>query len=80
MARKGCTAGQLTLAWLLTRGESVFPIPGTKKVKYLEETVGALKLELSTDDERELREVIDGADVAGSRGITVNEFADTPEL
>ncbi|PVH71527.1 Aldo/keto reductase [Cadophora sp. DSE1049] len=37
---KGCTTGQLTLAWLLAQGNDVFPIPGTKKIKYLEENLG----------------------------------------
>ena len=39
---KGCTPGQLALAWVLAQGEDVAPIPGTKRVKYLEENVGAL--------------------------------------
>ncbi len=44
-AEKGCTPSQLALAWVLTRGEHVFPIPGTKRVRFLEENVGALGCE-----------------------------------
>lgn len=47
---KGCTPGQLALAWVLAQGDDVSPIPGTKRVAYLEENVGALEIELSYDD------------------------------
>jgi len=45
--KKGCTTPQLALAWVLAQGDHVFPIPGTKRVKYLEENVGALEISLS---------------------------------
>jgi aryl-alcohol dehydrogenase-like predicted oxidoreductase len=48
--RHGATPGQLALAWLLARGEDVVPIPGTKRLAYLEENLGALALRLSADD------------------------------
>ena len=38
---KGCTPGQLALAWVLAQGDDVVPIPGTKRVAYLEENVGS---------------------------------------
>ena len=47
---KGCTASQLALAWVLAQGDDVIPIPGTKKVQYLEENVAAADLALSQDD------------------------------
>jgi aryl-alcohol dehydrogenase-like predicted oxidoreductase len=47
---KRCTASQIALAWLLNRGEDIVPIPGTKRVKYLEENVGALDVTLSDAD------------------------------
>jgi aryl-alcohol dehydrogenase-like predicted oxidoreductase len=51
MARaKGCTPPQLALAWLLAQGEDLVPIPGTKRVRYLEENVGALDVQLSRAD------------------------------
>ena len=47
---KGCTPGQLALAWVLAQGEDVVPIPGTKRVAYLEENLAAISIELSTDE------------------------------
>jgi aryl-alcohol dehydrogenase-like predicted oxidoreductase len=47
---KGCTAGQLALAWVHAQGEDVFPIPGTKRRTYLEENIAAFDVTLSTDD------------------------------
>ena len=47
---KGCTPGQLALAWVLAQGRDVVPIPGTKRRKYLEENVAAADVELSADD------------------------------
>jgi aryl-alcohol dehydrogenase-like predicted oxidoreductase len=49
-AEKGCTPGQLALAWVLARGEDVVPIPGTKRRKYLEENLAAADVELSHED------------------------------
>ena len=48
--QKQCTPSQLALAWLLARGNDIVPIPGTKRVRYLEENVGALDVTLSADD------------------------------
>ena len=47
---KGCTPGQLALAWVLAQGEDVVPIPGTKRRPYLEENLAAADVALSTDD------------------------------
>jgi aryl-alcohol dehydrogenase-like predicted oxidoreductase len=47
---KGCTPGQLALAWVLARGKDVVPIPGTKRRTYLEENLGATDIELTADD------------------------------
>jgi aryl-alcohol dehydrogenase-like predicted oxidoreductase len=47
---KGCTPGQLALAWVLAQGEDIVPIPGTKRRAYLEENLGAADVELSADD------------------------------
>ena len=47
---KGATAGQVALAWVLAQGDDVVPIPGTKRVKYLEENVASAGLELTEDD------------------------------
>jgi len=47
---KSCTPGQLALAWVLAQGDDVVPIPGTKRVKYLEENLGAVGVSLSAQD------------------------------
>jgi aryl-alcohol dehydrogenase-like predicted oxidoreductase len=47
---KGCTPAQLALAWVLSQGEDMIPIPGTKKRKYLEENAGAVNVQLSAAD------------------------------
>ena len=62
---KECTPSQLALAWLLAQGDDVVPIPGTKRVRYLEENVGALQVTLGADDLRQLDAV--SAAVAGPR-------------
>jgi aryl-alcohol dehydrogenase-like predicted oxidoreductase len=49
-AEHGATPGQVALAWLLAQGADVVPIPGTKRVRYLEENVGASAVALSADD------------------------------
>ena len=43
-AEKNCTPSQLALAWVMAQGEHIFPIPGTKRIKYLEENIGALNI------------------------------------
>ena len=48
--RKGCTPGQLAIAWTMARGEDIVPIPGTKKLRYLEENLGSGEVELTEDD------------------------------
>ncbi len=49
-AARGCTPGQVALAWLHAQGDDVVPIPGTKRRRYLEENVGALDVTLAPDD------------------------------
>ncbi|KAL8949881.1 MAG: hypothetical protein Q9222_004038 [Ikaeria aurantiellina] len=81
--RKGVTTGQLSLAWLLAQGEDVIPIPGTKKVKYLEENVRSLEVRLSESEVKEIREAVEGAEVHGIRypeAMAKTLFADTPPL
>src|SRR3954468_435898 len=66
-AEKGCTSGQLALAWVLAQGDEVVPIPGTKRVKYLEENVAAAQVELSAPDLARLEEVVPRDAVQGAR-------------
>ena len=51
---KGCTPAQLALAWVLAQGEDIVPIPGTKRVKYLEDNLGAVNVTLTRDELREI--------------------------
>lgn len=62
---KGCTPGQLALAWLVAQGDDVVPIPGTKRRRYLEENLGALDVKLSDDD---LARISDAAPVGAAVG------------
>ncbi|MBC2961001.1 aldo/keto reductase [Nocardioides deserti] len=64
---KDATPGQLALAWVLAQGDDVAPIPGTKRVRYLEENVGALELSLDADDLRRLDEAVPRDAVVGER-------------
>jgi aryl-alcohol dehydrogenase-like predicted oxidoreductase len=64
---KDCQPSQLALAWVMAQGGDIVPIPGTKRRKYLEENVGALDIELNTDDLRRLDEVFPFGAAAGSR-------------
>lgn len=64
---KSCTAGQLALAWLHMQGKDIFPIPGTKRRKYLEENVAAFDVKLNQNDLRRMDEVAPRGAVAGER-------------
>ena len=68
MARdKGCTPAQLALAWVLAQGDDVVPIPGTKHVRLLEENLGALAVDLTAADCRELEGAFPHGAAAGER-------------
>jgi aryl-alcohol dehydrogenase-like predicted oxidoreductase len=64
---KGCTPGQLALAWVLAQGEDVVPIPGTKRISYLEQNVDALSVALTPEDLATLDEAVPRDAVAGPR-------------
>jgi aryl-alcohol dehydrogenase-like predicted oxidoreductase len=69
-AEKGCTPGQLAIAWLLAQGDDIVPIPGTKRQKYLDENLGALDVHLTA---AELARI----DAAAPAGVTVGDrYAD----
>ena len=61
--QKGCTTTQLALAWVLAQGDHIFPIPGTKRVQYLEENLGALSLTIT-------KEELDELDLTAPKGAT----------
>jgi aryl-alcohol dehydrogenase-like predicted oxidoreductase len=68
MARKkGCTPGQLALAWLLARGRDIVPIPGTKRKARLEENVAAAEVRLTPEEAVALQEAIPAGAAAGTR-------------
>ena len=71
-AKKGCSPAQFALAWVLAQGNDVIPIPGTKRVRYLEDNMGALAVRLSESD-------LEETDVR-FRQITVAGERYTPEM
>ena len=75
-AEKGITPGQLALAWVLHRGERIVPIPGTKRVAYLEENLAAAAVSLSGDEVEHIAEAVPSAagdryDPAGMRALNL---------
>jgi len=64
---KGVTPGQLALAWVLAQGDDIVPIPGTKRVKYLEENAAATAVKLTDDDLAALEQAVPRGAVAGDR-------------
>ena len=64
---KKATPSQLALAWVLSRGKDVVPIPGTKRRKYLEENAAALQIRLSPEDLRRIDQVAPRGVAAGDR-------------
>jgi aryl-alcohol dehydrogenase-like predicted oxidoreductase len=73
---KGVTASQLALAWVLAQGEDIVPIPGTKRVRYLEENVAAAEIELTPDDLRRLDEAAPVGATAGQRYADMSTIDD----
>ena len=67
--RKGCTVSQLVLAWMMAQGDDIIPIPGTKKVKYLEENIGSLKVRITPEENKEIRKAVASAEVHGHRSL-----------
>jgi aryl-alcohol dehydrogenase-like predicted oxidoreductase len=63
----GCTPAQLALAWVLAQGDDVVPIPGTKRVKYLEDNMGAMRVTLTRDELAELDRLFPPGAAAGQR-------------
>lgn len=64
---KGCTPSQLALAWVMAQEEFIFPIPGTKRIKYLEENVKAAGISLSPGELKQIEEIFPQEAVAGMR-------------
>jgi aryl-alcohol dehydrogenase-like predicted oxidoreductase len=64
---KDCTPSQLALAWVLAQRDFIFPIPGTKHIKYLEENIGALDVQLTVDELEALDAITPKGAAAGCR-------------
>ena len=66
-AAKGCTSSQLALAWVLAQGEDILPIPGTKRIKYLEENLGANEVRLTAEELKEIDAMLPPGVASGER-------------
>lgn len=66
-AQKGCSPAQLSLAWLLSKGPDIVPIPGTKQLRYIEENVAAANISLSVEEQRQLETATASLPVVGER-------------
>ncbi|MCO5589057.1 hypothetical protein L7F22_043022 [Adiantum nelumboides] len=82
--KKGCTPGQLALAWVQHQGDDVVPIPGTTKLKNFEENVGALQVQLSQQELEEIALLFHEDAAAGDRYPDMNAWtfanSETPPL
>jgi len=65
--KKNATSGQLCLAWLMSQGDDIIPIPGTKSTKYLKENFESNKLTISKEEDQEIREIIKSIPISGGR-------------
>lgn len=78
---KGVAIGQLALSWILAKGEFIVPIPGTKRIEFLEENIGCSEISLSLDDIRRLESLFPQSGAWGNRyrkemlGLTQQESA-----
>ena len=66
-AAKGCTPAQLALAWVLARGDDIVPIPGTRRVKYLDDNLGAVSVRLTADDLTQIDAILPAGAASGAR-------------
>ncbi|SOB77363.1 Predicted oxidoreductase [Marinobacter sp. LV10R510-11A] len=65
--QKGCSPAQLSLAWLLSKGPNIVPIPGTKQLRYLEENAAAAQITLSAEEQQQLETATARLPVIGER-------------
>jgi aryl-alcohol dehydrogenase-like predicted oxidoreductase len=74
---KGCTPAQLALAWVLAQGDNIIPIPGTKRIKYLEENAGAVDVEVTAADSEKIEALLKQFPNTGDRYNEANkQFVD----
>lgn len=67
---RGCTLGQIALAWLFSQGDDIVPIPGTKRIRYLEENVGSVDVILTPEEVMSIGAILSPDNVAGGRAWT----------
>jgi len=65
--KKKCTPGQLALSWLLSQGDDIIPIPGTRHESYLRQNIKAVNIVLSRDEISEINDIFSPESVAGTR-------------
>ena len=73
-AAKGCTPGQLAIGWLLAQGDDIVPIPGTKRLRYLEENLGGADVALTEADLRAIDEAAPKGATAGARYASMSSI------
>jgi len=79
--KHNATTGQVTLAWILAQGPEFVVIPGTKKIKYLEENLGASAIKLSTEEVAAVRRIAEESEIPGGRSNRMAALlVDSPEL
>ncbi len=66
-AEKGCTPSQLALAWVLAQGPDIIPIPGTKRMTYLDENLGAVEVTLTPEELRQIDAILPAGAASGDR-------------
>lgn len=64
---KGCTASQLALAWVVAQGNDIVPIPGTKRLKYLEDNMHSVEVDLSKSELEKISEMLPAGAAKGAR-------------
>lgn len=64
---KGCSPSQLAIAWVLAQGEDIITIPGTKRIKYLEENIASENIELTENDLQSIEAMMPAGIVSGTR-------------
>jgi len=65
--KKECTPSQLALAWVMAQGEYIFPIPGTKRIEYLEENIGSVNVKLTKEELTEIATIAPKGVASGLR-------------
>ncbi|MBS0351622.1 MAG: aldo/keto reductase, partial [Proteobacteria bacterium] len=65
--QKQCTLAQLALAWVLAQGNDIVPIPGTRRIPYLEENIAAINIKLTAEDLQEIEKIAPLGAAAGTR-------------